>query len=162
VIRDAVPADAAAVRAVHEAAFGQRDEADLVEALADETEVSLVALDGEQLVVGHILLSRATLSDRVPILALAPLGVLPAHQGRGHGRALVRAAVARARETAFPLVVVLGHPAYYAKLGFEPARRLGVRAPFDVRPEAWRALRLPAWSETARGTVRYPSAFGIG
>jgi putative acetyltransferase len=161
-VRDARAQDAAAVRAVHEAAFGQPDEARLVSELAAETEVSLVATDGDE-VVGHVLLSRATLSDRVPILALAPLGVLPAHQGRGHGRALVRAAVERARATDYPLVVVVGHPAYYAKLGFEPARRLGVRCPIpDVPVEAWRALRLPAWSEDARGTVRYPPAFGVG
>lgn len=161
-IRPATAADAPAIRRVHEAAFGRPDEAELVEALEAETEISVVALTGGEL-VGHVLLSRAGLSrSDEQVLALAPLGVVPGHQRSGHGRALVRAALEQARTTAFPLVVVLGHPAYYAKLGFEPARRLGIRPPFLVSPEAWRAVRLPAWEEGVRGTVRYPPAFGVG
>jgi predicted N-acetyltransferase YhbS len=161
VIRAATPDDAGAIRGVHEAAFGRAAEADLVEALAAETEVSLVATvadDGE--VVGHVLLSRAFVGE-TPLLALAPLGVLPGHSDAGHGRSLVKAALEAARATAFPAVVVVGRPSYYAKLGFEPARRLGLKCPFKVPRESWRAARLPAWDDEAplRGTVRYPPAF---
>jgi putative acetyltransferase len=151
VIRRAEPGDAAAI--------GRAEEADLVEALAPETEVSLVATEGDD-VIGHVLLSRAHVGEG-PVLALAPLGVLPAHQSSGIGRALTRAALDAARETDFPLVVVLGHPAYYAKLGFEPASRFRIRPPFPVDPpEAFRIARLPAYVEGLRGTVRYPPAFG--
>ncbi|HWT95007.1 MAG TPA: hypothetical protein VN238_18565, partial [Solirubrobacteraceae bacterium] len=67
---------------------------------------------------------------------------------------------AREHPAGYPLVVVLGHPAFYGKLGFEPARRLGVRAPFKLEDvAAWRALRLPGWSEDVRGTMRYPDAW---
>jgi putative acetyltransferase len=58
-----------------------------------------------------------------------------------------------------PLVVVLGHPAYYPRFGFEPADALGVLAPFEVPVEAWMAYRLPAYGPGARGTVGYPDAF---
>jgi putative acetyltransferase len=158
-IRAAGPSDAAAIRRVHERASGRPDEADLVAALAGDAELSLVAHDEEAGVVGHVLLCRASVSGRVPILALGPLAVLPAHRSRGHGRALVREALRRARDTTFPAVVVLGRPAaFFAKLGFEPARRLGLRAPSATAPEAWRAVRLPAWTDGVRGTVRYPPA----
>lgn len=158
-IRPAEPGDAADVRAVHEAAFGRPAEAELVEALTGETEVSLVATERDE-VVGHVLLSRAAVGSDA-VLALAPLGVLPDWQRRGYGRALVRAALDAARATAFPLVVVLGHPAYYAKLGFEPATRYRIRPPFPVDPpEAFRVARLPAYAADLRGTVRYPDEFG--
>lgn len=156
-IRAAVPEDAAAIRRVHEAAFERTAEAELVEALVEHgfAEVSLVAeVDGE--VVGHVLLSRVSVGEE-PLLALAPLGVLPGHKESGHGRELVRASLAVARETAFPAVVVLGSPAYYGKLGFEPARRLGLKSPWKAPREAWRAVRLPAWEDGAlKGLVRYP------
>lgn len=149
-IRHATAADALAVARVHTEAFGRSAEADLVAALPPV--ISLV----DEEVRGHVLLSEASVGEHA-VLALGPLAVRPSAQRRGLGRALTREAVARARETTYPLIVVLGHPAFYGKLGFEPARRLGVRAPFKLEePAAWRALRLPAWSEDVRGTMRYP------
>lgn len=158
-IRGAGPGDAAAIRGVHTEAFGRPAEADLVEALVAEglAEVSLVAEVDDGEVVGHVLLSRVHVGEE-PLLALAPLGVLPGHKDAGHGRELVRASLAVARETTdFPAVVVLGSPSYYGKLGFEPARRLGLKCPFKVPREAWRAARLPTWVDgQVKGTVRYP------
>ena len=59
----------------------------------------------------------------------------------------------------YPAMVVIGRPSYYGKLGFEPARRLGLKTTFKVPREAWRAVRLPAWDGSLKGTVRYPDAF---
>ena len=157
-IRGAGPEDAEAIRRVHTEAFGRPAEAQLVEALVGEelAEISLVA-DVEGDVVGHVLLSRVHVGEQA-LLALAPLGVLPGHKDAGHGRELVRASLAVARETtSFPAVVVLGSPSYYGKLGFEPARRLGLKSPFKVPRETWRAARLPPWVDgQIKGTVRYP------
>jgi putative acetyltransferase len=72
-IRRERPEDKQAVRAVNELAFGQAQEADIVDALRDACPglVSLVAvLDGR--VTGHILFSPAMLED--------PAGVI--HEGR--------------------------------------------------------------------------------
>ena len=162
-IRPETPQDAAAIRDVHLRAFApERTEADLVEALragdAYVPELYLVALDGEA-VAGHIAFSRAHLDSGHPVLALAPVGVVPERQRRGAGSALVREGMRRAAETEFGLVVVLGHAAYYPRFGFEPAEPLGVRAPFPVQAEAWMAHRLPAYRREARGTVVYPQAF---
>jgi putative acetyltransferase len=121
-------------------------------------ELCLVALRGGE-VVGHVAMSRAGLDAGVEVLALAPIGVLPAQQGRGVGSALTRATLERAEATEFPLVVVLGHAGYYPRFGFEPAGALGVHAPFPVAPESWMAYRLPAYGPGVAGTVRYADAF---
>ena len=93
------------------------------------------------------------------MLALAPMAVLPQWQRRGVGSRMVQDGLERAARTAFALVVVLGHPEYYPRFGFEPAAGLGLTAPWEVPPEAWMALRLPAYRPEARGLVTYPPAF---
>jgi putative acetyltransferase len=138
-------------------------EARLVEALRESEahvpELCLVAIR-DRSVVGHIAFSRARLELGPEVLALAPMAVLPEHQLHGAGSALISAALRRAAETHFPLIVVVGHADYYPRFGFEPADALGIKAPFDVPPEAWMAYRLPAYTPEARGTVVYPDAFG--
>jgi putative acetyltransferase len=133
-----------------------------VEALRDEDahvpELCLVAI-GQGEIAGHIFFSKAHLQHGPQILALAPMAVLPEHQRKGAGGALLAEALNRAEETEFPLIVVVGHADYYPGFGFEPAVPLGLKAPFDVPEEAWMAYRLPAYSPEAQGTVVYPDAF---
>lgn len=159
-IRPEAPDDAASIDAVIEAAFGQRDEADLVRALREDAgwlpDLSLVAME-EQLVVGHIALTRATV-DGASILALAPLSVRPDRQRRGIGSDLVREALRRAGDGAESVVVVLGDPAYYGRFGFRPARDLGITGPFGDIDE-FQALALSVPSPTGR--ITYAAPFGL-
>ena len=162
-VRPELPHDAEAIRDVHLQAFAPSEaEARLVDLLRDagdlELELTLVAVEGEQ-VVGHIAYSRARLASGHEVLALAPMAVRPERQRRGIGDALVRESLHRAQATRFPLVVVLGHAAYYPRFGFGPAADLGIEAPFDVPPESWMALQLPAYEPGARGVVGYAAAF---
>lgn len=152
------------IHEVHLQAFApSTQEARLVDELRAEgatvADLCLVAVQGEE-VAGHICLSRAQLDSGSTILVLAPMSMLPGLQRQGVGSALVREALNRARQTEFPLVSVLGHPAYYPRFGFEPAGPLGLVAPFEVPPEAWMAHRLPAYRADARGEVVYAGAFG--
>jgi putative acetyltransferase len=110
-------------------------------------------------IAGHIMFSRARLQFGPQVLALAPMAVLPEHQRKGAGGALLAEALNRAEETDFPLIVVVGHADYYPGFGFEQAEPLGVKAPFEVPAEAWMAYRLPAYTPELRGTVIYPEAF---
>ena len=152
-----------AVRRVLESAFGRNSgEAGLVEALraaGDHVpELCLVAVEGED-VVGHLFFSRARLGSGDEVLALAPMAVVADRQRDGIGSRLVEDGLRRAAATPFALVVVLGHPGYYPRFGFEPAAGYGVRAPWDVPAEAWMALPLPAYRPEARGLVSYAAAF---
>jgi putative acetyltransferase len=160
--------DVAAVRAVNLAAFAGDDEARLLDALhaAGDYDAawSLVAeVDGE--IVGHCLLTAATLErpdgTRVVgrIAALGPMAVVPAWQRRGIGSRLVRAALELCRERGAAAVVLVGHPSYYPRFGFRPARPQGLLPPAHWRDEVWMAVRLPAWTPADAGIVHYAPAF---
>ncbi|HWF01422.1 MAG TPA: N-acetyltransferase [Caulobacteraceae bacterium] len=156
-IRSATPEDVAAVRDVVTAAFGQADEADLVEALARDGDavVSLVAVAGGE-VAGHVMLSRMAAPFRA--LALAPVSVAPGSQNRGIGQALARAALARARQDGWDAVFVLGDPAYYRRFGFDPATAAPFASPYAG--EHFMALALRGTLPVASGELRHAPAFG--
>lgn len=162
-IRPETADDHVAARHVHERAFAPSlAEARLVDALrAEAAHVAALCLVAEEdsAIVGHIAFSRARLPSGDEVLALAPVAVVPERQGAGVGSALIREALQRSRATGHGLVLVLGHPAYYPRFGFEPAGALGIEAPWDVPPEAWMALRLPAYRPSMRGLVAYADAF---
>jgi putative acetyltransferase len=91
--------------------------------------VSLVALDPDERVIGHVLFTPVEIHAASGVsgaIGLAPLAVRREHQDRGVGSALVRAGLARCREIGEPVVVVLGHPSYYPRFGFRPAWELGL------------------------------------
>ncbi len=164
-IRPETPADHAAIRRVNRRAFDQDDEADLVDRLRASAEpfVSLIAeLDGE--IVGQICFTPASL-ERHPdlhLLALAPMAVDPAHQGEGIGSQLVRAGLDRCEEDLADAVVVLGHPDFYPRFGFEPAHRFGLRFDSSVPRNAFMALELETGVlDEVRGTVHYHPAFDL-
>jgi putative acetyltransferase len=163
-VRQERPADFAAIRSLLERAFAPSDEeAGIVDGLrAAGDHIAALCLVAEQgdAVVGHIAFSRAELGSGHGVLALAPMAVAPEHQRSGIGTALIEEAMRGAAATRFPLVVVVGHPDYYPRFGFEPAGQLGIASPFDVPAEAFMAYRLPSYDPAARGMLSYAAAFG--
>ncbi|MBX3441694.1 MAG: N-acetyltransferase [Planctomyces sp.] len=158
------PSDLPAIRKVLIAAFGQPQEADLVDGLRRDgaLQASLVALlDG--LVVGHLALSPIGFDAGAPDpppLALAPVAVDPLRQRQGIGKALVRAALDEARRRGHGAVIVLGHPEYYPPFGFERASKHGILCPYPAPDDAFLALELhPGGLAGCRGLVRYAAAF---
>jgi putative acetyltransferase len=156
--------DVRAIREVNLAAFPTAVEADLVEALRASDAwiegLSIVTEDSEGTVVAHALLTRCHV-DGALALALAPCAVLPRVQGSGAGSAAIRAGLETARAMGENLVLVLGHAEYYPRFGFTPASAFGIRPSFDVPDEAMMALALHPDAETPRGTISYPTPFGI-
>src|SRR5690606_38772579 len=99
--------------------------------------LSLVAVDGGQ-IVGHVALSPVTLSSGATgWYGLGPISVWPARQGQGIGAALMQAALAALQQQGAAGCVLLGDPRYYARFGFRP--RPGLTLP-GVLPVFFPAL----------------------
>lgn len=106
----------AALRALFELA---EDSSEQLDAYLDAGRV-LVAVEGDR-VVGHVQIVVTDRSDEAEIKSMA---VLPSHQGRGIGRALVAAAVDLARDEGRSTLVVAtaaadtGNLRFYQRLAF--------------------------------------------
>jgi putative acetyltransferase len=166
-IRPERPGEQDVVRAINASAFGRPGEA-LIPELIRGTDRwieggSLVAVDAGGTLVGHLLLSEgdliATDGSKRRIWMVGPVAVLPEAQGRGVGSALMHAAITLATDRAEPVLVLLGHPTYYPRFGFESARSIGIEPPQPWSDPAWMALRLPAWTPDLRGVAHFAPAF---
>jgi putative acetyltransferase len=167
-IRPEKPEDRETIRKVYEEAFSGEEEAGLVEKLRDDPQfipgLSLVAECNHE-VIGHILffpVSIATTAGPVPALSLAPLGIRTAFQRKGIGSALTRHGLSECTRLGHRIVICVGHPQFYRRFGFGPARASGLEIPFPAPDEAFlvRAL-VPDAMKGVTGLVRYPDAFPV-
>jgi len=162
IVRRETPRDHAAVHAVLTAAFAPSPvEARLTDELREDAgflpHLSLVAVEGEE-VVGHVIATRGWIEPLgVPVLGLGPLGVRPDHQRSGVGSALVHAVLAVAEAAGERLVALLGSPAYYRRFGFTTATDLGITPPVPAWGEHFQARQLAG--TPIEGTFRYAAPF---
>ena len=163
-IRPERPEDVSRIHEVNQLAFGQPAEADLVDKLrgACADSWSLVAEDSA--VVGHMLFTPVTIDGagrRVVGMGLAPMAVLPERQRQGIGSQLVARGLEVLRERGCPFVVVVGHPEYYPRFGFEPASKHGLASQWEGMPDAaFMVLVLDPGAMTgASGVARYRDEF---
>jgi len=164
IIRAEKPEDVPGVRIVNELAFAQPTEADIVDRLrrACADALSFVADDGG--IVGHILFSPAVIESggrRIVGMGLAPMAVLPDRQRQGIGSKLVRRGIEILRQRRCPFVIVLGHPEYYPRFGFERASAQGLACQWEGVPdEAFMVLVLDVYTmEGATGVAQYRDEF---
>jgi putative acetyltransferase len=158
------------VRAIELAAFGQADEADIVDALRGTANWlkggSMLAVDELKKTVGHVLVSRGRLErvgeEPLALAMLGPIGVLPDRQGEGAGTALMRAAISYATQRHYPLLCLVGDAGYYRRFKFEPGRSIGIEPAIAFPDENWLVLRLIDWTPGLAGVAHYASAFGNG
>ncbi len=142
-IRLEQPQDISVIHALTLAAFTRADadgqmEADLNNRLRDNGKLllSLVAeLDGQ--VVGHVAFSPARIAfdgktsavsetAEVYVVALGPIAVQPDHQRQGIGSQLILKGFEMLASQSHQLIFLLGHPGYYPRFGFRPAKALSV------------------------------------
>ncbi|MFN6482054.1 MULTISPECIES: N-acetyltransferase [unclassified Nostoc] len=163
-IRCETLADYTVIAEVNMLAFGQENEAKLVEKIRGSdryiSELSLVA-EVENVVVGHILFSYIDLvgEERLQVLSLAPLAVLPQFQRRGIGSALIKAGLEIAETKKEAIVIVLGHPEFYTRFGFKSSVVYGIESPFPVPEQFFMVKPLQSYQENYKGKVLYPPAF---
>ena len=165
-IREERPEDFEEVRHIHRLAFGQDAEGRLVDLLrgCGGAVVSIVAVDGATgAVIGHILFSPARIEgDRiVEGMGLAPMAVLPKFQRQGIGTRMVQAGIEMLKNQGWPFIIVLGHPEYYPRFGFERASHKGVSCQWEGVPdEAFMILILDEKAmERVSGVVKYRCEF---
>ena len=163
-VRAETSEDYPAIRRVNELAFGRPEEAALVDALrqAAHPHISLVAvIDGQ--VAGHIFFSPVSIEtdgQAFTAMGLAPMAVLPQYQNKGIGSALVREGLKECRRISHDIVVVLGHPRYYPRFGFSPAKLKGLSCEYDVADDVFMVAELkPGALGGRRGLVKYHPAF---
>lgn len=166
-IRHAKKDDYAGIHEVNRRAFGREAEADLVDKLrlapAYVAELEYVA-ESKDRIVGHVFFSMAhirTEMESIPVLALAPMAVLPECQHKGIGYNLLTEALKKAKSLGYRAVIVVGHPGYYSRFGF---RRLNEKQhlilKWKVPPENFMILELiPGSLEMIKGEVEYPAEF---
>jgi putative acetyltransferase len=162
-IREERPSDQAAIHRLNTIAFRDDAEANIVDELRATCDgfLSYVAIE-HGAVVGHILFTPVTLdgSSRDG-MGLAPMAVDPSRQRRGIGSLLVRHGLAHLRGSGCPFVIVLGHPDYYPRFGFERASRYNISSQWEGVPDeafmivVFEREAIPA----AGGIARYRSEF---
>jgi putative acetyltransferase len=158
-VRESAQSDVAAIEALYPDAFPDEDLLPLVRDLLQDSAVamSLVASSDSQL-AGHAIFTLcgvAGSSDKAALLG--PLAVGPDWQRQGIGSALVRAGLQRLQDAGIRLVVVLGDPAYYSRLGFVQETR--VEPPYPLPKEwdgAWQSQYLYDNKEPCAGKLTVP------
>lgn len=164
VIRPETPEDVDSIRRVNEQAFGRGDEAKIVEKLRDNgaLTISLVAVQNGE-IVGHIAFSPVKMeaeSQSYEAINLAPLAVLPEYQRQGIGSQMVQAGLEECRRLGHEIVVLVGHPDYYPRFSFIPAKAEGFACEFEVPEEAWMVLELRAGALAGRrGRAKFRPEF---
>jgi putative acetyltransferase len=134
--------DIQAIHAVLASAFPTDAEAKVVDALRSSGRLSLsLVADANGDVVGHVAFSPVTVDGTPMGWGMAPVAVKPGFQRQGIGGALIEEGLKQAKETGVPFVVVLGHPEYYPKFGFERASDIGLQNAYGA-DEAFMVVEL--------------------
>lgn len=155
------------VYSLNEEAFGGSDESLLIERIrASEQfipELSLVAEEAGN-IIGHVLFSKAVVVDEgkeQDVIVLAPVAVKPERQKTGIGSQLIQEGLRRCRDLEYGLVLLIGHPSYYPRLGFKPARQFQLELKqFKVPDEVFMVYEVIEGSlGRIKGELLYPGAF---
>ena len=128
-------ADLLQITEIHNQAFGDTEESQIVTDLRknDNLKLSLV-YENDGILVGHIAYSLMKNNNDIIIgMGLAPLSVLPSHQKIGIGSKLVKYGNHQAIKMGFNQIFVLGNPKYYSRFGFEIAKKYNYFSNFDPR-----------------------------
>jgi len=118
-------------------------------------ELDFVAeLDGK--IVGNIMYARSRVAldtgGGLPVITFGPLSVLPEFQKQGAGRRLIEHTLGLAKQMGFPAVFIYGDPAYYGRIGFQPAERFGVGTEDNFYQDALQTVELqPGALQNASG-----------
>ena len=162
-IRTEAPVDILPVDRLLKKTFETDAEANLVMALRENGNrtLSLVACNDDGEVVGHLCLSPVTVDGQDNgWQGLAPLTIATEYQRQGLGLALMTEAKDILAELGYPVVVVLGDPNYYQRVGFTTAVDHGLTCRWDAPVDAFMVVELlPETLAGQQGRVEYSAEF---
>ena len=121
--------------------------------------LALVARDETGHVVGTVRLwniqAGVTPGGRpLPALLLGPLAVDSAHEGKGIGGALMRAAILEAKKRGHGAILLVGDAPYYERFGFSTEKTKTLMMPGPFERARFLALELKeGWLEGAAGML---------
>ncbi len=155
------PADRWEVEALYDLCFAPGREAlssyRLRDGVAPISELSLVARDEQGILAGAIRFWPVHVGEADALL-LGPVAVHPTRQGEGLGGSLIRDSLARAAESGWARVMLVGDAPYYSRFGFEKLE--GVVMPPPTNPDRVLGLALQegAWDQTVGDVMRWTRA----
>jgi len=166
VVREESNEHIAAIRAVHDSAFGRDTEGRLVDRLRSDGIVvtSVVAFDRTTLVANAVFskLTARTASAALKAAALAPVAVTPPYQRKGFGSSAIAYGLQICAQRGYDAVFVLGDPAYYSRFGFSSETAKTAHSPYSSAGAAWMALELRPCSIRGNAVeLHYPDAFSL-
>ena len=91
------------------------------------SELDFVAIDGDD-VIGNIMYSKSYVIDKtnsnhkIDTITFGPVSVLPKHQRKGVGSALIKHSIKIASANKYNAIIILGHPHNYCKHGFKSSK----------------------------------------
>lgn len=81
-------------------------------------------------IVGNIVYTHAKIigdsGKTYSVISFGPISVLPSHQGKGIGKALIEKTKIIARSLGYQAILIYGDPEYYKKVGFRGAEEYGI------------------------------------
>ncbi len=128
-------------------------------------ELDLV-IEVDDQIVGNIMYTRTRLVDESgeekDILTFGPVCILPEHQRRGYGKALMEYSFKQAVALGYDLIVIFGNPNNYVSRGFKSCKRFNICLENGTYPSAMMVKELKPDVLDGRKWVYYESpVFGI-
>ena len=110
-----------------------RDHEDFIPELA-------FVLEKDGAIIGNIMYTRSKLVDEngneKVTLTFGPIGILPEHQRKGYGKAMIEYSFDRAVEMGYDTVVIFGNPGNYVARGFRSCKKYLVSLGNGVYPSS--------------------------
>jgi predicted N-acetyltransferase YhbS len=111
------------------------------------SELAFVAIDREDL-IGNIMYTKSYVIDKndvnhkIDTITFGPVSVLPKHQRKGVGSALIKHSIKIASANNYKAIIILGHPHNYCKHGFKSSKDFNISDSQGKYPYGLLALEL--------------------
>ena len=123
-------------------------------------ELSLVATVNDE-IVGHIICSKAEVrqdGNKLPVLDLGPISVLPEYQRIGVGKALINELIRKAKDLGYGAILFFGRPEYYPQFGFVEASEFFISDSEGYNYDSFMGMELiPGYLSVVKGGRFYES-----